>query len=419
MRIETEEQLRGEIWKIVHSTPAFDMDTHLPDPTRKGDDIPWGMDALLTQPDLRREVFRFDPRQPDAIHESITPEAFAALPERIQADIIWHRCFLAHTPLTAATDNVLTTLGMHGLDPGTRCLADYRAYFKDRSLKTHLDHLFHLANLEAVVLSMEALDALDCAETKPAPDPRIKTALSLDRLLHGWSESAARLEAEGYGVTPRPIKKASRELQRFLRDAVDATNPVCLRLTLPSSFDCKKKSTLNKFLAKAVIPLCLEEALPLHIRIGTPCLDSEPAEDADATPSWIAPFCCAHPGVRILISARTAQEQVVLTRAAAVCPNLMPCGTGIQAMHAAGDGADVRRRLGELGLSFVPQSSGAWVWDQLPGTWAYIRWQVALVLQDAYAELYRTGWRVHAGELQRDIYNLFNGNLKTWMGLDA
>lgn len=429
MRIETEERLRGEIWKIVHSTPAFDMHTHLEDPACGDGDPLWGMDALLTQSALCRAVFRYDPRQPDAIHEPITPEAFADLPVRIQADIIWHRCFLAHAPLTAAADSVLATLGMLGLDPGTRDLSAYRAYFKDRSFPAHVDHLFHLANLESVVLPVDPLAApgVQTEDGRRSGDPRFKYALHVDRLLHAWKEGVEVLSNLGYGVNLRPDKKGYREGQRFLREAVEAVHPVCVRVTLPASFAPGRKTVPAKLLAKVVLPVCREEGLALHIHLGFPSESGVP-EDMDAgcggegvgvSPAWLIPFCQAYPDVRFLVSSGWEGDGAFLTRVASACPNLMPCGAGVGVVDARGFDEGIRRQLGVLGLGFVPGGSGAEVWDALPGAWGRLRWRTAVVLQESYAELYRTGWRANVGELQRDIYNLFNGNIKRWMGLEG
>ncbi len=421
MTIETEDQLRATVWETVHKLPVFDIHTHLYD-ARFGELLLWGIDELLSYHYLVAETFRGCPKTAEGA--CLTPEDFFALSKSEQGDIVWQTLFVEQSPLSESTRGVLTTLGLLGQDPGTRDLQAYRRYFRARSVEEHIDEVMRIANLEAVVMTNDPFDELERPvwEEGGEGDPRFKAALRLDGLLIHWRENHPRLKAWGYNVKKGLDKNVYAELQRFLNDWIDRMRPLYLAVSLPPSFDPWDKSDASKIIEKAVLPVCRERNLPFAMMIGVkkltnPALrlagDSVGKADIDV----LEELCAAYPENKFLVTMLSRENQHELCVAARKFANLMPFGCWWFLNDPMTIDEMTRMRLELLGASFIPQHSDARVLDQLLYKWAHSRWLIAHVLIDKYCDLHRTGWRVGAEEIERDVRNLFGENFKRFVGL--
>ena len=75
-----------------------------------------------------------------------------------------------------------------------------------------------------------------------------------------------------------------------------------------------------------------------------------------------------------------------------------------------------RTRLELIGLSMTPQHSDARVLDQLIYKWRHSRCIISRVLQEKYADLARSGWRVTEAEIRRDAEDLLGGAFERFCG---
>src|SRR5438874_6995503 len=106
------------VTNAVNATPVYDIHTHLYDPAF-GELLLWGIDDLLVYHYLIAEAFRYF---------EIPYEKFWALSKTQQADLIWEKLFLEHSPVSEACRGVLTVLNTLGLDVKKRDLRAIRKW---------------------------------------------------------------------------------------------------------------------------------------------------------------------------------------------------------------------------------------------------------------------------------------------------
>ena len=104
---------------VVNATPAYDIHTHLYDPAF-GDLLLWGVDELLVYHYLVAEAFRW---------LDLPYAKFRALSKAQQAEVIWDKLFLSHTPISEACRGVITTLNALGFDVKRRDLPALRQHY--------------------------------------------------------------------------------------------------------------------------------------------------------------------------------------------------------------------------------------------------------------------------------------------------
>ncbi len=421
MSIETETKLRETVWQVVHRTPVVDMHTHLFD-ARFGDLLLWGLEELLTYHYLVAELFRYHPRSVHDPEARLTPAEFYELDKPAQADLIWRALFVEHSPLSESTRGVLTTLGLLGLDPASRDLSAHRAWFAQRSAAEHIDAVFRGANVSSVVMTNDPLDDAERAvwEEDAPGDARFQGALRLDGILNDWKNGAKKLKSLGYRVKSRLDKNTYPEIQRFLHEWCERIGAVYMAVSLPPDFDAFDKSNRSKLIDKCVLPVCRERSIPFAMMIGVKKLvnpELRVAGDAvgKARIDVVEGLCAEYPDNRFLVTLLSRENQHELCVAARKFANLMPFGCWWFLNDPVTIDEMTRMRLELIGTSFVPQHSDARVLDQLLYKWAHTRWIVAHVLQQKYADLFRTGWRPSEPEIERDVANLFGENFKRFL----
>ncbi len=412
MTIQTEDILRQKIWETVHRAPIYDLHTHIYD-ARFNDLLLWGIDELLTYHYLVAEVFRY---------VRMDYDHFFSLSKREQADLVWQKVFIENSPVSEAARGVLTTLGMLGLDPSSRDLNAYRAYFAAKTPGQHIDDVFRVANLEAVVMTNDPFDNLERPvwEAEGARDPRFQAALRLDGLLMNWSGAVERLKGWGYAVKKGLDKKCATEVCRFLKDWAEKINPLYMAVSLSDSFDPQDNSDCSRLLEKCVLPVCRELNLPMALMIGVrrqvnPGLRLAGDAVAKASIDAVYYLCAEYPHNKFMMTMLSRENQHELVIAARKFANFLPFGCWWFLNDPYTINEMTRMRVELLGLSHVPQHSDARVLDQVIYKWAHSRWLIALVLQDKYCDLHRTGWRLTEAEIARDVHNLFSGNFKRFL----
>ena len=416
--------LKTVVRDAVHRVPAVDMHTHLYDP-RFGDLLLRGVDELLTYHYLVAELFRFRPTiRKGSEATPLTPDAFFDFTKPQQAEWVWRTLFLENSPLSEATRGVLTSFGMMGLDAKSRNLEDYRRHFADLSAAEHIDRVFKAANLESAVMTN---DPFDDAERplwmKPGTgDKRFPASLRIDPLLADWKAASKRLKQWGYAVKSKADKITHREIRRFLDDWRERIQPLYLAASVGDAFDAGDGSEGANILHHAVLPFCRERRLPFALMIGcrkqiNPALrlagDGVRAVDL----RWVEKLAAACPDNRFLVTTLSREDQHTLCVIARKFANLMPFGCWWFLNDPMTVDEMTRMRLELLGTSFIPQHSDARVLDQAAYKWAHSRRLIGRALQDKYEDLFRTGWRATAEEIERDARNLLSGNFKRFVGM--
>ena len=408
------EMLAKVVDTIVAETPVVDMHTHLYAPTF-GPLLLWGIDELVTYHYLIAEVLRTD--------RAVSPADYWGMPTEKRAEHIWQTLFCEATPISEARRGVLTTLKKLGIDVGPGALKSAREYFADVTVEQHLDTVLKVANVSAAVMTNDPFDDVerDAWLRGAEVDPRLKPAMRIDMLLNAWEEAAPKLRAMGYAVGPALTETTYAEIRRFLDDWADRLQPMYLAVSLPKDFAYPADDARARIITRCVLPFCRERGVPFALMIGVKRLVNPDLQLAgDSVGKWnmdcLDTLCCENPDVRFLVTVLAKENQHELCVTARKFPNLLPFGCWWFLNNPSIILEMTRMRVELLGFSFVPQHSDARVLDQLIYKWDHSRTIIAQVLRDKYAELSATGWPVTTEQIQRDVTDLFSGNLADFVG---
>jgi hypothetical protein len=398
--------LARQIGRLVATTPVFDIHTHLYDPAF-AKLLLWGLDDLLVYHYLTAEALR---------QSDLPYDRFWSLSKTQQAELIWDRLFLEHSPVSEACRGVLTTLNALGFDVRKRDLPAMRRWFASQDVHAHVDRCLALAGVERLCMTNSPFDEVE----RPAweqgfqRDPRFLAALRLDPLLLAWPEARAQLSGWGYGVGRALSLRTIREVRRFLETWTHRIDAQYLMVSLPPDFTFPDRGATGQLLEGAVLPHCRDHGLPLALMLGVkravnPALrlagDGVGRSDLRA----LEHLCAAYPQNKFLVTVLSRENQHELAVLARKFRNLHAFGCWWFTNVPSLIDEITRLRIELLGLSFTPQHSDARVLDQLIYKWTHFRRILASVLTDSYADLCATGWEPSAAELQRDVSDLLGG----------
>lgn len=405
--------LRNTVNRLVRETPVTDIHTHLYAPAFGGL-LLYGIDETLTYHYLIAETLRY---------AEIPYDAFWALSKKEQGDLVWRTLFLEHTPLSEATRGVITVLKALGMDPATRDLAAYRAYFEGLDPSAYIDTVFNTANVKSAVMTNDPFDDLERPvwESGYTPDPRFHAVLRIDPLLNDWQGAVPRLSAWGYRVQDTLDDLALSEVRRFLEVWVKRMKPLYMAVSLPPDFCFPDQSHRAKLIEHCVLPVAREHNLPFALMIGVkrqvnPALKL--AGDGVGTTSLdpLEYLCANFPQNKFMCTMLARENQHALCVAARKFRNLMVFGCWWFLNNPSLIEEMTQMRLELLGASIIPQHSDARVLDQILYKWEHSREIIARVLRHKYADLVASGWILREDELQRDVEDLLGGLF--WKFLD-
>lgn len=406
------ETIPETVTRLINATPVLDMHTHLFSP-EFGNLGLWGIDELLTYHYLVAEYFRYSP---------MTPGEFWTLPKARQADLIWRVLFLENPPLSEATRGILTVLRSLQLDVASHDLAAFREFFHQQTPGDYLDRVLNLARVKQLVMTNDPFDSAErevWLQASPT-DLRFKAVLRLDPLLLKWEEAAPQLMAWGYSVGRVLDPSALSGVRRFLEDWIKRMRPVYMAVSLPPSFQFPEDSSRARLIQECVLPVCREHRIPFAMMIGVRKLVNPELRLAGdslgvADVSVVERICERFPNNRFLVTLLSLENQHALCVAARKFRNLLPFGCWWFLNNPSLVEMVTRMRLELLGMSFIPQHSDARVLDQLIYKWAHTRTILTKLLIEKYCDLVRGGWTVTEASIQKDVFNLLEGNFSRWI----
>ncbi len=403
--------------EIVERQPITDMHTHLYSPNMHGPHGPlllWGADALLTYHYLVAEVMRWS---------DVEPEEFFGWPVQRQADLIWQKLFIEHSPLSEAGRGVLTSFKALGMDVRSRDLGDLRTALAGVSAEQQVARSLQLAHLDHVVMTN---DPFDDAErpfwlSGGRPQAGFHAALRIDPLLRGWSEAVPRLQGWGYRVDGALSGASAAEVQRFLHEWVERMAPLYMAVSLPPDFTYPDGTVASRVLAECILPVCREAGIPFAMMIGSerlvnPALRTAGDALGRAALGYVARLAREYPHNRFFVTVLSRENQHELIVLARKFRNLMVFGCWWFMNNPVIIEDMTRMRLELLGTSFIPQHSDARVLEQVIYKWAHSRAIIARVLVDKYADLMATGWVPERAEIERDVADLLHDNFWRCVG---
>jgi hypothetical protein len=405
--------LASQIEKTVASTPVYDIHTHLYDPAF-GSLLLWGIDDLLTYHYLVAETFRY-------LH--IPYEKYWALSKSQQADLIWKSLFLEHSPISESCRGVITTLNKLGLDVNQRDLPSLRKWFAAWKPDDYITRCMELANVRQICMTNSPFDE----EERPVwergfhRDARFTAALRIDPLLLSWHETAPKLTAWGYDVTPEIHDRTLSEVRRFLADWSRRIDAKYVMVSLPPEFHYPDSAACARLIETAVLPHCREFGLPFAMMPGVrrgvnPQLKLAGDGVAKCNVTAYENLCDAHPDNKFLITALSRENQYELCVAARKFRNLhiFGCWWFTNVPYLINE--MTRMRLELLGLSVTPQHSDARVLDQILYKWTHSRQVITPILVEKYTALLEAGWETRPEEIERDVKELFGGAFERFCG---
>jgi len=433
-----ERQLEEAVRQEVDAAEAVDLHTHLFSVGHHGGQtMQYGIDALLTYHYLVSEFLA-------TAH--IDPEDFYRLPQREQADLVWHGLFIKASPISEHCRGVLTTLAALGLreEVAARDLEAIRRWYAGQNPDMFNEKMMRLARLRYVVTSHDVFDAQETASclSPPAAAHRYRGMLALDKLFEGdWSAVCQLLTQVG---EPRTLRGVAQLLGR----CVAALHPMFLTAATPHDFDYsaagaaddgssqewlldapldpiegdgpRKLPSHGDLLDLVVLPLCKKAKLPLSLRMGTRrglCSALRLAGDGvgSAQLASLAQLCRSYPGVKFMatVLSRSDQHEVAVMAGKFQNLHLWGCWWYCNNPSVVSEVTSLRMEL--LGTGFTFQASSARVHDQLIYKWIHSRALLARALTSKYSELMATGWRLSRGDIRRDVSRLLGGSFEEFV----
>jgi hypothetical protein len=405
-------QISVAVQEVLAATPIIDVHTHLFAPSFGKLGL-WGIDELLTYHYLEAEFSR---------SSRTSPEEFSSFSKAQQADAIWRALFLENTPISESTRGVVAVLKAFGLSTDRPDLTAARAFFQAQPLEAHVQRVFEMAGISAVVMTNDPLDPEEAPLWRNGlqADPRFRAALRLDKILRQWPSQWQALAAQGYRVDAQASRKSMAEVRRFLLDWHQCMRPAYMAVSLPDTFAYPAETIGNHLLTEAVLPSCRELDLPLSLMIGVrlqvnPALRLAGDALGRADLRCLENLCRSFPDNRFLVSVLSRENQHELCVYARKFSNLMPFGCWWFLNNPSIVEEITRERIEMLGTSFIPQHSDARVLEQVIYKWNNTRRTLAPILANAYRVLAQDGRSVTRNDIQRDVTRLFRTNAEDWM----
>jgi len=405
-------QLRRAIEDAVGNVKIEDIHTHIFPPAFGGMSL-WGIDDLLTYHYLQAEylgVSREDPQK------------FLSRSKEQQADRVWNALFNRRAPISEATTGVVTCLSALGLDPFQPDLKKHREFFRDTTLKDHIERVFKLAGVGSVVMTNDPFNKEEASVWMKGfeRDPRFRAALRIDALFDRRKDAVEEMKRQGYHFSGQVVIS---HVKTFLERWADRMKPVYLAASLPDTFaypDRPDNQIRTQVLDEAVLPLARERNIPVALMIGVkrgtnPGLKLAGDSLGKADIKAVEELCRKNPENKFLVTMLSRENQHELAVTARKFPNLMVFGCWWFLNNPSIIEEMTRERIELLGLNFIPQHSDARILDQLTYKWIHSRRAIAAALAPYYERLMRSHWRVTKNDVQKSVQQLFSLNFMDFL----
>lgn len=408
MLIESQNHLFEVINKAVMETEVTDMHTHLFSP-EFGDLLLWGIDELLVYHYLISETFRWTDEDYDY---------FWRMNKTEQADWIWQKLFIEHTPVSEATRGVITVLNRLGLDVSSRNLNDYRKQWANRTVQEQVDKILSVAKVKKIVMTNDPFDPVErkvWLEQGGNQDGRFYAALRVDQIVNQWESAVVELQNLGYNVSQQWNEQTIKEVQRFLGEWIERMDALYLAISMPGDFAYPADDHRSRMIDEVIIPVCGQKKIPFALMIGVkrkvnPGLRLAGDMSMYSKIESVEALCRRYPNQKFLVTMLSRENQHELAVLARKFRNLMVFGCW-WFLHTETLVDEITRLRTELlGTSYIPQHSDCRIFEQLIYKWQHSRKMIAGVLQDKYLTLFQEGWKMTEEEIYRDVENLLDHN---------
>ncbi|MFC4779539.1 glucuronate isomerase [Paenibacillus sp. GCM10023252] len=412
--IQTKAELRRITEELAMSTKVTDMHTHLY-AAEFGELMLWGIDELLTYHYLISESFRWSEG---------TYEEFWAMSKREQADWIWNKLFIEHSPVSEAASGFITILERLGLDVSSRNLDDYRQALASRTTEQQIDAVMQVSGVEHILMTNDPFDKVErevWLSGGGKGDARFSAALRVDSLLNDWPFAVREMKSLGYEVEEAWTEGTVTEVKRFLGEWIGRMDALYLAVSMPGDFVYPAQDHRTRMIDDAMIPVCQASGIPFALMIGVrrrvnPELRLAGDMSMRSDVASVEALCRRYPEQKFLLTMLARENQHELAVLARKFRNLMVFGCW-WFLHIESMVEEMTRfRIELLGTSVIPQHSDCRVFEQLIYKWEHSRRIIGRVLADKYERLWDSGWKVTEEEIQRDLDDLLNQNFWRFLG---
>lgn len=400
--IRTSEELRSALERSLSEIKVLDLRTGIFPPEFAGL-YKSGLDFLLTSPSLVEEFHLCE--------RTMKREQFGSLSLPMQADLVWTKLFIEHSPLSDAQLGVLQVLRQLGVDLSSKNLDRIRTQYKSLDPRSFVDRIFQLAGVESVIMQNDIFNPLERQFwlKDSNRDPRFKPSFSLDVILKDPKRAAAVMKEDGFPVSDDGIGVKGNDLKmiaQFCKKWIQHIEPAYASIILDVATLLSQKSRSRVLLDEALLPLLLEENLPLFLDLRM----RESAEFSMELESLVNRW----PEIVFFISVRSDDENLLPLQRAYSNVTF----AGFSNLSALASQQDVRGdlRFEMLGVAHIPQYSDASVMEHLVSRWRNIRQILMRSLYKRYVSLVGTGWKLFESDVRNDLRALLGLNLERILG---
>lgn len=400
--------LQELIDKIVDNTPIIDLHTHL-FPPQFGKLYLAGIDELVTYHYLIAEYFTYE--------KIISPSDFYAKSKKEQADLIWKKIFIDHTPISEAARGILNVLKLLGMKSIPRDINEIRDYLSKFSQEEYMDIIFNKSNIDYLFMTNNPFNAGERKvwESGVEIDSRFKSALRIDDLLFDFPKVEKILEKEGMSVNANLDKSSVENLIAFLEKWAKIMQPYYAMCSVTPEFIYPADNFQTQVLDKVLLPFLKAHQLPFALMFGVkrqvnPKLKLAGDGVGKIDINTVIKLLDKNPDVNFLmtfLSRENIHESAIVARKYGNM-RLFGCWWFTNVPFLIEE--IVRMRMELVGLNFIPQHSDARIIDQLLYKWFHFKTILKKVLLDKYSDVKEAGWTISEKDIQRDVDGLLRKN---------
>ena len=411
MILDNKHQLREVVFNAVENVQVVDAHTHLYSKDFK-ELLSWGIDELLTQNEIIAEFFKYS---------TLTSDYFFKLSKNEQADLVWKTLFIEHSPLSEAQRGIITILSKLGINTLWNDLSYIRDHFNKVQINEYIDKVLEVSKVKAIVMTNNPLNEAErkVLEDFDNRDSRFKSALEVSGILNNYKDNYKKLREMGYKVSNRVDEKSIKEIKRFFEEWAKKMSAVYVLATLPPDFFLPEAYEREKIMKSCIMPVCKELNLPFVMMVGVKKAHNDLNKEiidsmGRARIEAVEYMCKMYPENKFMVTMLSRENQHELTVAAKRFKNLNLFGGCWSLSNPTLLEETTRIRLETLGLSFIPEYSGARVLEHLISKWDSSRKVISKVLYDKYNDLLDAGWPITEEQIVKDVEYFFNGNFRNF-----
>lgn len=404
-------QIMEAISKAVENVQVVDHHTYLYSSDFK-ELLSWGIDELLTQSEIVAEFFKYS---------TITSEHFFKLSKNEQSDLVWKTLFIEHSPLSECQRSIITILTKLGIDILWNDLSYIRDYFNRLQVDDYINKVLEIAKVKFIVMTNNPLNDQERRtwENNSYKDSRFKAALEVSYILNNYKDNYKKLREMGYEVNNRVDEKSIKEIKRFFQEWAKKMSAVYLVATLPPDFFLPEAYEREKIMKSCIMPVCKELNLPFVMMVGVKKANDDANKEiidsmGRARLEAVEYMCKMYPENKFMVTMLSRENQHELAVATKRFKNLSLFGGSWSLSNPTLMEETIRIRVETLGLSFIPEYSGARVLEQLISKWDNSRKVITKVLCDKYNNLLEAGWPITEEQIEKDVEYFFNGHFNNF-----